>query len=326
MAEKVLVTGAGGFIGSHLVERLDARGYEVRALVHYNALDSWSHLEHLPADVRGRLDVVAGDIADAGRVEEVVRGCAVVFHLAALISIPYSYAAPRSYIAANVEGTANVAAACRRLGVRRLVHTSTSEVYGSAQYVPIDERHPLVAQSPYAATKIAADKIVESYANSFGLPAITVRPFNTYGPRQSTRAVLPTIVTQALTGNVVRLGSLDPVRDLTFVTDTADGFIAAAEAEGGLGEVVNLGTGEGVSIAALVEEVGRVLGKQLHVETDPQRVRPEKSEVTRLVSDNRKAAALLGWRPRVPLAEGLARTVAALEAHLPRYKVGGYTL
>jgi NAD dependent epimerase/dehydratase len=326
VAEKVLVTGAGGFIGSHLVERLVERGYNVRALVHYNSSSYWSNLEEVAPKCLREVEVMPGDVTDSARVEEAVRGCDIVFHLAALISIPYSYSAVRSYLAANVSGTANVAEACLRAGVRRMVHTSTSEVYGSAQYVPIDEAHPLVAQSPYSASKIAGDKLVESFAKSFGLPVCTVRPFNTYGPRQSARAVIPTIVTQALSGDIVQLGSTTPVRDLTYVTDTADGFIAAGRASAGAGEVINLGTGEGLSVGQLVEEVARRLGKTLTVQTDPDRVRPTKSEVERLISNNGKAARLLGWRPQTSIAQGLDATTRYIEQHLARYKVGGYTL
>lgn len=326
MAERVLVTGAGGFIGSHLVERLVERGYTVRALVHYNSAGHWSNLELLPVDMRDAVEVVAGDVTDSFQIEQAVRGCAIVFHLAALISIPYSYRAPRSYLATNVTGTVNVAEACLRNEVRRLVHTSTSEVYGSAQYEPMDEAHPLVAQSPYSASKIAADKVVESFARSFGLPVTTVRPFNTYGPRQSARAVIPTIVTQALAGDVLRLGSTTPVRDLTFVRDTADGFIAAGVADTAPGEVVNLGTGTGCSVADLVEAVGRQLGKALTVEADLQRIRPTTSEVTRLISHNGRAADRIGWRPTVSLDAGLAATIRDIEQHLDRYKVGTYAV
>jgi dTDP-glucose 4,6-dehydratase len=322
----VLVTGAGGFIGSHLVERLVARGDRVRAFVHYNGAGRTGLLELLPAEMQREVEIVAGDIIDPWRVESAVRGCAVVYHLAALIAIPYSYDAPWSYTSTNVTGTLNVAQACLRAGVRRLVHTSTSEVYGSAQYVPIDEAHPLVGQSPYSASKIGADKLVESFVLSFDLPACTVRPFNTYGPRQSARAVIPTIITQALRGNVVHLGSTTPVRDLTFATDTADGFIAAAAAPAAAGEVINLGVGHGLSIAQIVDEVARRLGKTLVVELDPQRVRPEQSEVTRLISDNSKAARVLGWTPAVSFADGLDATIRYVETHLARFSASGYVI
>jgi NAD dependent epimerase/dehydratase len=326
MSERVLVTGAGGFIGSHLVERLVARGDRVRAFVHYNGAGRTGLLELLAPEMQREIEIVAGDIIDPWRVESAVRGCEVVYHLAALIAIPYSYDAPWSYTSTNVTGTLNVAQACLRAGVRRLVHTSTSEVYGSAQYVPIDEAHPLVGQSPYSASKIGADKVVESFGLSFGLPACTVRPFNTYGPRQSARAVIPTIISQALRGDVVRLGSTTPVRDLTFATDTADGFVAAAGAPGAVGETINLGVGHGVSIAQIVEEVGRRLGKTLVVETDEQRVRPQQSEVTRLISDNAKAARVLGWAPTVPFAEGLDATIRFIDANLSRFSASGYVI
>lgn len=326
MSRQVLVTGAGGFIGSHLVERLVEQGDSVRAFVHYNSAGHWFNLERLPPSCLSEVEVLLGDVTDPARVEEAVRGCDVVFHLAALIGIPYSYLALRSYVMTNVYGTANVLDACLRAGVGRLVHTSTSEVYGSARYVPIDEAHPLTAQSPYAASKIAADKLVESYGNSFDLPVCTVRPFNTYGPRQSARAVIPTIIVQALAGDVIRLGSTTPVRDLTYVTDTADGFIAAGRAECAAGTVVNLGTGEGLSVGQLVDETSRRLGRTLTVETDPQRVRPVQSEVTRLISDNRKAAEVLGWRPVVSLSDGLDATIRDVERHLTAYKAQAYNV
>lgn len=326
MSKRVLVTGAGGFIGSHLVERLVARGDRVRAFVHYNGANRRGHLDDMPADLLRDVEVVAGDITDPWRVEAAVRGCEVVYHLAALIAIPYSYDAPEAYMTTNVMGTLNVAQACLRTGVTRLVHTSTSEVYGSAQYVPIDEAHPLVGQSPYSASKIGADKVIESFALSFDLPASIVRPFNTYGPRQSARAVIPTIIAQALAGPVVRLGNTAPVRDLTFVTDTAEGFIAAALAATAPGVVVNLGTGTGLSIGELVEEIGRRLGRTLRVEADPQRVRPHNSEVTRLISDNRKAASLLGWRPTVSIGEGLDATIRFVQEHVSHFDTRGYTV
>jgi dTDP-glucose 4,6-dehydratase len=325
MAERVLVTGAAGFIGSHLVERLVRRGYDVRAFVHYNAMNTWGNLEKLPREVFEHVEVTAGDLADSFMVDHAVRGCAVVFHLGALIGIPYSYTAPAAYVSTNVSGTLNVLQACRRHDVRRMLHTSTSEVYGTAQYVPIDERHPLVGQSPYSASKIGADKLAESYWLSFQTPVVTVRPFNTYGPRQSARAVIPTIITQALTRDEVSLGAIDTVRDFTYVEDTAEGFIAAARASGVEGEVINLGTGEAVSIAQLVERVSRNIGKPLALQQDPARLRPAASEVGRLISNNEKARQLLGWKPEVSLDEGLARTVRAIAASLADYKTGQYT-
>ena len=323
---KVLVTGAAGFIGSHLVERLARDGCRVRAFVHYNSGNCWYNLEKLAPEVLEGVEVVPGDIADPFAVDEAVRGCEVVFHLAALIGIPYSYVAPASYVNTNVVGTLNVLQACRRHGVRRLVHTSTSEVYGTAQYVPIDEKHPVVGQSPYSATKIGADKLAESFHRGFGLPVVTMRPFNTYGPRQSARAIIPTIITQALAGDTLRLGNLDPVRDLTYVEDTARGFIAGAEAEDIEGETINLGVGRGVSVRRLVAMVGKILGKELRVEQQEARVRPEKSEVMRLISNNTKARDRMGWQPQVTLEGGLSRTVDYIRGNLSDYKPELYSV
>jgi len=324
LSTRVLVTGAGGFIGSHLVEELVREGHQVRAFVHYNSASNWYHLEALPESVLKSVETLAGDVADAFMVDQAVRDCQMVFHLAALIGIPYSYGAPGAYVNTNVVGTLNVLQACRRHEVERLVHTSTSEVYGTAQYVPIDEDHPLVGQSPYSATKIAADKLVESYWRSFELPACIVRPFNTYGPRQSARAVIPTIIVQALSGETLRLGSLDPVRDMTYVEDTARGFVAAGRADGVAGEVINLGTGEGFSVGQLVERIGALTGRELTVEQDSARVRPAGSEVMRLISDNTKARRLTGWRPETSLDEGLRKTLAHVERNLGAYKANLY--
>ncbi len=326
MNKRVIVTGAGGFIGSHLVEQLVREGHSVCAFVHYNSNSNWYNLEKIAEDVRKSVEVVAGDITDSFAVEKAMKGCDQVFHLAALIGIPYSYVAPAAYVATNVCGTLNVLEACRKHGVERMIHTSTSETYGTAQYVPIDEKHPLVGQSPYSASKISADKMVESYWLSFKVPVTTVRPFNTYGPRQSMRAIIPTIIVQGLTGGELSLGNLDPVRDLTFVTDTARGFIAAANADDVLGEVVNLGVGKGVSIGELVQRIGRLLGIELVVRQDPDRVRPSGSEVMRLISDNSKAARLMGWRPRVSLDDGLKRTIAYIKAHLAEFKRDQYAI
>jgi len=323
---KALVTGAGGFIGSHLVEELVRDGYSVRAFVHYNSKNYWYHLEKLPTEILSGIEVVAGDVADAFAVDRVVEGCDVVFHLAALIGIPYSYLAPAAYVSTNVLGTMNVLEACRHHGVGRLVHTSTSETYGTAQYVPIDEKHPMVGQSPYSATKIAADKLVESYFLSFELPATVVRPFNTYGPRQSARAIIPTIISQALALGKVTLGNLDPVRDLTFVTDTARGFIAAARSDRTRGEVVNLGVGEGCSVRELVERIGKLLGMELIPRQDTRRVRPPASEVQRLISNNSKVRGLTDWAPRVSLEEGLRRTIDYIRANLSEYKPEQYNV
>jgi NAD dependent epimerase/dehydratase len=326
LGKRALVTGAGGFIGSHLVEGLVEGGYDVRALVRYNSQNSWHNLDRLAPSVLASVEVVAGDIADTFAVDRAVSGCELVFHLAALIGIPYSYVAPASYVATNVSGTLNVLEAARRHAVSRVIHTSTSETYGSAQYVPIDERHPLVGQSPYSATKIAADKLAESFHRSFGLPVTIVRPFNTYGPRQSLRAIIPTVIVQALTRDVLSLGSLDPVRDFTYVTDTVAGFVAAAEAPQAIGETMNLGVGAGVSIRELVDGIGDILGRRLLVAEDQARVRPQQSEVVRLVSENGKARQLTGWRPEVPLAAGLERTVAYLRERLPEYRGEQYVI
>jgi dTDP-glucose 4,6-dehydratase len=324
----VLITGAGGFIGSHVTEALVRSGAKTRALVHYNAREDWGHLASLPADVLREIEVVSGDVRDRGVVRDAVRGRQVVFHLAALIGIPYSYQAAQSYVDTNVHGTLSVLEACRECGVERLVHTSTSEVYGTAQYTPIDECHPLHAQSPYAATKVAADQLAYSFFAAFGLPVVTVRPFNTYGPRQSTRAVIPTIITQALAGGGIALGSRKPVRDFLFVADTAAGFLAAAEAPSRnvLGEVINLGTGKGVTVGEVVDLVGRLVHRRLSVRTDRARYRPDKSEVQRLICDAGKARRLIHWRPRTRLEAGLRCTLDWIEAHRDQYRSGTYTI
>lgn len=324
---KILVTGAGGFIGSHLVAELARRGERVRALVRYNGRSDWGQLEKLPPDLLRKVEVVPGDVTDPFFVDHAVAGTDTVFHLAALIAIPFSYVAPERYVATNIQGTVNVLQACRRHKVRRLIHTSTSEVYGTARYVPIDEEHPLQGQSPYSASKIGADKMVESYHRSFGLPVVTARPFNTYGPRQSARAVIPTILTQVLSGkSEIKLGDLRPVRDFNFVGDTVAGFLALARAKGVVGEVVNLGTGRGVTIARLVRAIETVVGRRIRVRTESRRVRPADSEVFRLIASSRKAARLAGWRPRVRLEDGLRRTAAYVLAHLDEYKADLYNL
>jgi dTDP-glucose 4,6-dehydratase len=326
MSNRVLVTGAAGFIGSHLVELLVREGFGVLAFVHYNSSGRWPNLEQLPKDVQDAIEIMPGDVTDARLVEQAVRQCDRVFHLAALIAIPYSYRAPASYVQTNVIGTLNVLEACRQHGVERLIHTSTSETYGSAQYVPIDERHPLVGQSPYSATKIGADKVAESFWLSFRTPVTTIRPFNTYGPRQSQRAIIPTIISQALVSDVLTLGNLEPVRDLTFVTDTARGFLAAAQSRDAVGELINLGVGHGVSVRELVERVGHLLGRKLQVKQSPERVRPEGSEVTRLVSDNQKALRLLGWKPQIDLDAGLTATIEHIRSHAQDYETRGYVI
>jgi NAD dependent epimerase/dehydratase len=322
----VLVTGAGGFIGSHLVEGLLNEGASVRALVRYTSTGSAGFLDELPSEVRSEIDIVYGDLADEDCVRDSMRGIEVAFHLAALIAIPYSYVHPREYVRTNVMGTLNVLQAARELGTRRVVHTSTSEVYGTAQYVPIDEKHPVVGQSPYSATKIGSDKLAESFWRSFELPVTTVRPFNTYGPRQSPRAVVPTIVVQALAGGTVALGSTTPTRDLTFVSDTVEGFMALARTDEAVGQVVNLGTGSEISISDLAALVFRVAGREAAVVSDQARVRPPESEVERLLSDPTRARELFGWEPKVPLEEGIRRVIEYVEAHLDRYDPARYYL
>jgi len=320
----VLVTGADGFIGSHLTERLVAEGARVRALVWYNAFGRWGWLDDSPA--RDSVEVVAGDVTDAEFVRHAVDGREVVFHLAALIAIPYSYHAPRSYLRTNAEGTLNVLQAARDLGAARVVHTSTSEVYGTARAVPIDEGHPLQGQSPYAASKIAADKLAEAYHLSFGLPVVTIRPFNTFGPRQSARAVIPTIISQALRGQTVRLGNLHPTRDLTYVGDTVEGFLRGGAVEGVEGRTFNLGTGQEISIGGLVELIGKLLGREIDCEVEAARLRPAGSEVERLLSDNRLSREALGWTPRVTLDAGLAQTIDWIRDHLDQFRGGVYVL
>jgi NAD dependent epimerase/dehydratase len=321
----VLVTGADGFIGSHLTERLVTTGANVRAFCVYNSQGSWGWLDRAPTAVRQALDIRLGDIRDARFVDETSQGVDVILHLAALIAIPYSYSAPQSYVDTNVTGTLNVLEAARRHGVGRVVHTSTSEVYGTPETTPITEAHPLNAQSPYAATKVAADQLALSYHRSFGLPVTVLRPFNTYGPRQSTRAVLPTILTQLLAGKrEIELGSLSPRRDLTYVGDTVAGFVKAATAPGIAGETIQLGTGTAVSVGEMVETACQALGVEATVREDARRIRPEASEVQVLLSDPAKAAARLGWQPRVPLREGLAQTAVWLREHLSLYRTDGY--
>ena len=324
--KKVLVTGAGGFIASHLCEALVAQGADVTALVHYNALSSIANLSFAPEGVRERMTIVFGNIEDGDDMRHVVEGQEIVFHLAALIAIPYSYVAPRSYLRANVEGTLNVLEAARHLGVARVLHTSTSEVYGTARYAPIDEAHPLQGQSPYSASKIGADKLAESYHASFDLPVVTVRPFNTFGPRQSARAFIPTIVSQALMRDEIHLGALDPLRDMTFVSDTVAGFLAAATAEGVAGETINLGTGETHSIGTFAGRIQAIMGTDKPIVQDPDRIRPARSEVGHLVSDNAKAKRLLGWSPRVPLDEGLARAIDFVRENIGLYAADRYTV
>jgi NAD dependent epimerase/dehydratase len=322
----VVVTGAGGFIGGHLVERLIRDGARVRALCRYNSRNERGTLDWLEPNVLAEVEIVLGELRDLESVAAAIDGTEVVLHLGAQIAIPYSYVNPRDFLEVNVLGTLNVAQAALRHDVQRIVHTSTSEVYGTAQSVPITEDHPLEPQSPYAASKVAADKLMDSYHRSFELPVCVLRPFNTYGPRQSARAVIPTIISQALAGSTLRLGSLHPRRDLTYVEDTAAGFVAAATSESAVGRTIQLGTNHDVSVGDLVDMVAEVLGRELTVETDPDRVRPDKSEVERLISGPMLASELLGWEPRVDLREGLARTVDWIERNVHRYRVDHYVI
>jgi NAD dependent epimerase/dehydratase len=320
----VLVTGAGGFIGSHLVERLVSIGARTRALVHYNSAGSWGWLDQSP--IKNDIEVVQGDIRDQDSTQRAIAGVHTVFHLAALIAIPYSFHAPLSYVRTNVEGTLNVLQSAIRNDVGLVVHTSTSEVYGTARSVPINESHPLQGQSPYSATKIGADKIAESFHRSFGLPVVTLRPFNTYGPRQSARAVIPTIVTQALADEPIRLGNIEPTRDLNYVADTVEGFIKAAESPKAVGEVINLGSGREISIGELAATILKLLGKDSPVVIENERIRPERSEVERLCADASKARELLGWEPTHTLEEGLTHTIEWIRENNERFRLGVYTI
>lgn len=322
--KRILVTGAGGFIASHLTERMVQEGAAVRALVHYNALGSRGWLDESP--LVNQIEVMAGDITDRDSVRRAMEDVEVVFHLAALIAIPYSYRAPESYVRTNINGTLNVLQAARDFGTSRVVHTSTSEVYGSALYVPIDEKHPLQGQSPYSASKIGADKMAEAFYRSFDVQVTTVRPFNTFGPRQSARAVIPTIITQCLQQGKVHLGNLTPTRDLNFVSNTVDGFVLAGQSPAAVGQVVNLGSGREISIGDLAALIARLTGIHFDVESETARLRPEKSEVNRLLADHTLATELLGWRPRVTLEEGLQQTIAWIRDNLDRYHPNEYTI
>lgn len=325
--KKILVTGSDGFIGSHLVEKLLTDGYDVRAFVMYNSFNTWGWLEDLDAALRGRLEVHAGDIRDPYGVKEAMKGCDVVFHLAALIAIPYSYHSPDTYIDTNVKGTLNVVQAARELGVEKLVHTSTSEVYGTARFVPITEEHPLQGQSPYSASKIGADQVALSFYSSFNTPVAVIRPFNTYGPRQSARAVIPAIITQIAGGNRrIKLGAVHPTRDFNFVADTVRAFIAVAESSAAVGEVINIGSNYEISIGEAVSLIAELMGANIEIETEAVRLRPDKSEVERLWADNAKARRLLGWDPAFAGHEGFKRglmeTIAWFKepSNLQKYK------
>lgn len=305
---KCLVTGADGFIGSHLVEALVRQGNDVRAFTLYNSFNSWGWLDHSPADVKSAIDVFAGDIRDSNGVRTAMKGCDAVLHLAALIAIPYSYHSPDTYIDTNVKGTLNVLQAARELGLSRVIHTSTSEVYGTARFVPITEEHPILGQSPYSASKIAADQLAYSFFASFGLPVVIARPFNTYGPRQSARAVIPTIITQIANGKrKIQLGAVSPTRDFNFVLDTVAGFMSALNSDNGLGEVVNFGSNYEISVGDTARLIAEVMGVDIEISTDEARLRPEKSEVERLWAENGKARALFGWQPSYGGKDGFRR-------------------
>lgn len=325
--KKVLVTGADGFIGSHLIELLVEKGYQVKAFVYYNSFNTWGWLDTLPQDKMREIEVFSGDIRDPNGVREAMKGVDGVFHLAALIAIPFSYHSPDSYVDTNIKGTLNVLQAARDLGTERIMVTSTSEVYGTAQYVPIDEKHPYQGQSPYSATKIGADRLAESFYRSFNLPVSIVRPFNTYGPRQSARAVIPTIITQLLAGQKeIKLGSLSPTRDFNYVKDTAAGFVSIAESDKTIGEEINIATQQEISIGDLANEIIRQINPSAKIVCDEQRLRPEKSEVNRLLGANEKIKRLTAWEPRYTFEEGIRETIAWIRENMGCYKSDIYNV
>lgn len=327
MKDKILVTGADGFIGSHLTEELVKQGYPVRAFVYYNSFNTWGWLDTLPREIMDHIEIFQGDVRDPNGVKEAMRDCDAVFHLAALIAIPFSYHSPDTYVDTNIKGTLNVLQAARDLGTKRVLVTSTSEVYGTAQYVPIDELHPYQGQSPYSATKIGADRLAESFYRSFNLPVTIVRPFNTYGPRQSARAVIPTIITQLLAGKEeIKLGSLTPTRDFNYVKDTANGFLAMYHSDKTIGQEINIATQKEISIGQLAEELIRQINPNARIICDEQRLRPEKSEVNRLLGCNKKIMELTDWRPQYTFEEGLAETIEFLQHNLDKYKTDIYNL
>ncbi|MFZ4725805.1 MAG: NAD-dependent 4,6-dehydratase LegB [Paludibacter sp.] len=323
--KNILVTGAGGFIGSHLTELLVEKGYNVKAFVHYNSWNKWGWLD--TSFVKGKVEIITGDIRDFDSVFAAMHGCDTVFHLAALIGIPYSYVSPQAYIKTNIDGTYNVLQSARQLGVEKIMVTSTSETYGTAQYVPIDEKHPMVGQSPYSATKISADQLSISYYKSFDLPVKIVRPFNTYGPRQSARAIIPTVISQILNGETaLKLGNLSPTRDLTFVKDTANGFYEIAQANGLLGEITNIGMNEEITIGDLVQLIADLIGRKIEIISDEQRIRPDKSEVERLFCNNEKIIANTSWRPNYNLESGLKETIEWISKNLSYFKSDIYNV
>lgn len=327
MIKKVLVTGADGFIGSHLVEELLNDGYEVRAMVLYNSFNTWGWLDTFPKEKLDKIDIFPGDVRDPNAVREAVKGMDAVLHLAALIAIPYSYYAPDAYVDTNIKGTLNVLQAARSFETKRVLVTSTSEVYGTAQYVPIDEKHPYQGQSPYSATKIGADRLAESFYRSFNLPVTIVRPFNTFGPRQSARAVIPTIITQLLAGKEeIKLGSLTPTRDFNYVKDTARGFIEILKSDKTIGQEINIATQKEISIGELAEELIRQINPSAKIICDEQRLRPEKSEVERLLGCNAKILELTDWKPRYTFEEGIAETIEFLKHNLDKYKTDIYNV
>ena len=326
VSKKVLVTGAAGFVGSHLVERLIDCGCDVRSFVRYNSRNDIGLLREIPSEKRCEIEILAGDLRDSDYIRKTVKGVEVVFHLGSLIAIPYSYLHPREVIETNVIGTLNIMMAARDHGVAKVVHTSTSEVYGTARYVPIDEKHVLHGQSPYSASKIGADKIAESFYYSYGLPVATIRPFNIYGPRQSARAVIPTIITQALRHDKVRLGFIDSARDFTYVSDAVDAFVKIAECDRTIGHVFNIGCDREISVGELAKKIGDILSKKIKILTEKRRMRPEMSEVRRLCADSKRVRDLLGWNPVVSLNEGLVKTIEWIKNNLDRFDVGDYII
>lgn len=325
--KKVLVTGSEGFIGSHLTERLVEMGAEVTALVQYNSFNNWGWIDTFDKSVKDNIKIVTGDIREYDGMKKIIKGQEVVFHLAALIAIPYSYLSPMAYVRTNVEGTTNILEACREYEVEKIVHTSTSEVYGTALYVPIDEKHPMQGQSPYSASKIGGDKIAESFYKSFGLPVATIRPFNTYGPRQSARAVIPTIISQILAGKMeIKLGSLTPTRDFNYVKDTAEAFIKIAESEKTIGEVINAGSNYEISIGDTVKKIINIIGKDVKIISDEERMRPENSEVNRLWAENKKIKELTEWMPQYTIDAGLKETIKWIENNIHYFKTDIYNI